>query len=82
MGDSYRSADSLPSLGDITYKDKFSDGHYSVQNMVNKVDLIESELCNFGILNIYYCKLARWKNVRRYNTIKWIPSVQAQPQWW
>ena len=48
---STNSSNVSPSLGDInTLKDKFSVVDYNIQSVVNKLDIIESELYNFDII--------------------------------
>ena len=41
-------------------EDKFSIVHYNVQSIANKMDLIQSELCNFDI----FCITERWLDGR------------------
>ncbi|MEW8546861.1 MAG: endonuclease/exonuclease/phosphatase family protein, partial [Candidatus Thiodiazotropha sp.] len=45
-------------------KDKFSIVHYNIQSIVNKLDIIESELCNFDII----CLTETWLDERTINT--------------
>ena len=53
-----------PSLGDINMlKDKFSVVHYNIQSVVNKLDIIESELNNFDII----CLTETWLDQRTLN---------------
>ena len=52
------------SLGDInTLNDKFLVVHYNIQSVVNKLDIIESELCNFDII----CLTETWLDQRTIN---------------
>ena len=44
-------------------KDKFSIVHYNIQSLTNKLDIIESELCNFDII----CLTETWLDDRTPN---------------
>lgn len=44
-------------------KDKFSIVHYNIQSLTNKLDIIESELCNFDII----CLTETWLDDRTLN---------------
>ena len=44
-------------------KDKFSIVHYNIQSLTNKLDIIESELCNFDII----CLTETWLYDRTLN---------------
>ena len=41
-------------------EDKFSIEHFNVQSIANKMDLIQSELCNFDVI----CKTESWLDGR------------------
>lgn len=42
----------ITSTEEQTIKNKFSVVHYNVQSILNKLDLIETELCNFDVISI------------------------------
>ena len=50
--DSYRSTESSSFLDNLNRKGKFSIVHNNIQNITNKVDLIESELGMFDIISL------------------------------
>ena len=53
LSDSSVSAlDSITSAEEQATKDKFSVVHYNVQSILNKLDLIETELRHFDVINI------------------------------